>query len=250
MRRKLVAGNWKMHGSQHFVRETLRAVKDAVAGLESVDMAICPTLVHVPLAAELLKGSGIALGAQNVHHESAGAFTGEVAATMLAEYAVRYVIVGHSERRQFNGETDGLIARKFSAVQDAGMVPILCVGESLQQREAGVTSKVVLAQLDAVLETAGIAAFADAVIAYEPIWAIGTGRTAAPEQAQEVHELIRQRLSGLDGAVADSCRLLYGGSVNAENAEQLFAQSDIDGGLVGGASLKSDEFASICNFAS
>jgi triosephosphate isomerase len=246
MRRKLVAGNWKMHGTQYFVRETLQALRDASDGLQNVDMAICPALVHVPLAAEVLAGSVVALGAQNVHHEAEGAFTGEVAAPMLAEYGVRYVIVGHSERRQFNGETDQLVAKKFVAVQAAGMVPILCVGESLVQREKGTTGQVVVAQLDGVLEVAGIGAFADAVIAYEPIWAIGTGKTATPAQAQEVHALIRQRLREFDGEVAMRCRLLYGGSVNAGNAEQLFARPDIDGGLVGGASLKVDDFVAIC----
>jgi triosephosphate isomerase len=250
MRRKLVAGNWKMHGSRRFVEETLLALREATDDQEAVDIAICPTLVHLPLAEEVLRGSRIALGAQNVHPADEGAFTGEVAAPMLAEFDVRYVIVGHSERRQLFGETDGQVAEKFAAVLAADMTPILCVGESLQQREQGVTHQVVLAQLDAVLGKAGTEVFNRAVIAYEPIWAIGTGKTATPEEAQDVHAVIRRHIAGRSGEVAGNCRILYGGSVKAANAHELFGQSDIDGGLVGGASLKADEFASICKSAS
>ncbi len=250
MRRKLVAGNWKMHGSRRFVEETLCAIRDATDGMTTVDKAICPTLLHLPLAESIVQGSSIALGAQNVYSAPEGAYTGEVSADMLAEYSVRYVIVGHSERRELFGEPDTMVARKFTAVQSGSMIPILCLGESLSQREQGQTGDVVLGQLNAVLEVAGIAAFERAVIAYEPIWAIGTGITASPEQAQEVHGLIRQHLANRDGTVASGCRILYGGSVKAENAGDLFAQPDIDGGLVGGASLKTADFTSICQSAS
>jgi triosephosphate isomerase len=215
-----------------------------------VDIAICPTVVHLPLAEMVLRGSRIALGAQNVHPADQGAFTGEVSAAMLAEFNVRYVIVGHSERRQLFGETDEQVAGKFAAVLAADMTPILCVGESLRQREQGITHQVVLAQLDAVLETSGTEVFNRAVVAYEPIWAIGTGKTATPDEAQDVHAVIRQHIASRSGEVAGNCRLLYGGSVQAANAGELFGQPDIDGGLVGGASLKADEFVSICESAS
>ena len=250
MRRKLVAGNWKMHGSRRFVEQTLQSIRSETEGQDAVDMAICPTLVHLPLAEAALSGSQIALGAQNVHAATEGAFTGEVSAPMLKEFSVRYVIVGHSERRQLNGETDEQVAKKFAAVLAVKMIPILCVGESLQQREQGITHQVVLSQLDAVLDRSGIEVFSQAVIAYEPIWAIGTGITATPEQAQEVHGNIRRHLAERDGAAAENCQILYGGRVKAANAAELFGQPDIDGGLVGGASLKADEFASICESAS
>ncbi len=250
MRRKLVAGNWKMHGSRRFVAETLQAIRDATDSLDALDTVICPTLIHLALAEDVLRDSALSLGAQNVHFEAEGAFTGEVSAAMLAEYDVRFVLVGHSERRQLFGETDPVIARKFVAVQGQGMVPVLCLGETLQQREQGETRVVVLSQLDAVIEHAGIASFDQAVIAYEPVWAIGTGRTATPDQAQQVHAAIRQHLASLDQQVAAGCRILYGGSVNAGNAGDLFAQPDIDGGLVGGASLKAEEFATICQSVS
>lgn len=250
MRRKLVAGNWKMHGSRRFVAETLQAIRDATDSLDALDKVICPTLVHLALAEDVLRDSALSLGAQNVHFEAEGAFTGEVSAAMLAEYGVRFVIVGHSERRQLFGETDQMVASKFVAVQGQGMVPVLCLGETLQQREQGETRAVVLSQLDAVIGHAGIVAFDQAVIAYEPVWAIGTGRTATPDQAQQVHAAIRQHLASLDQQVAAGCRILYGGSVNADNAGDLFAQPDIDGGLVGGASLKAEEFATICQSVS
>lgn len=245
MRTRLVAGNWKMHGSRQFVRDLLRGLVNQIDKLaQQQDIVVCPTLVHLPLAGKELEGSAIALGAQNVFTGSSGAFTGEVSAAMLAEYAVNFVIVGHSERRQLFGESDDLVAEKFVAVQAQGMIPILCVGETLAQRERGVTGEVILGQLQAVLDLA--TDWADAVVAYEPVWAIGTGRTASPEQAQEVHALIRAHLRSRHGEVADRLRIVYGGSVNPANAAALFAQPDIDGGLVGGASLKSDDFASIC----
>jgi triosephosphate isomerase len=193
-----------------------------------------------------LEGSRIGLGAQDVCAEEPGAHTGEVSATMLADVGCRYAIVGHSERRALYGEDDVLVARKFAAAARHALVPILCVGETLAEREGGATRAVVLRQLDAVTEAAGIEPFARAVVAYEPVWAIGTGRTATPEQAQEVHALIRGRLAQKDGTIAASLRVLYGGSVKAANAAELFAMPDVDGGLIGGASLKAEDFAGIC----
>jgi len=205
--------------------------------------------LHIGLAAQQLSSGLVKLGAQNFHPEPSGAFTGEVSAQMLTEYKVTYAIVGHSERRELFAESDQLVARKFEAAQMAGLVPILCVGESLSQREQGITEEVVLAQLDAVIALVGIAAIQDAVIAYEPIWAIGTGKTASPEQAQQVHNVLREHLASMSVAVAQSVRIIYGGSVKAASATDLFSKADIDGGLVGGASLEAEEFISICKSA-
>jgi len=250
MRRKLVAGNWKMHGSRQFVQELLQDIKSGVnAFSDSVDMVVCPTSVHLPLAEVCLRDSNIGLGAQNLYVQEQGAFTGEVSAAMLAEYSVRFVIVGHSERRQLFNESNELVAEKFAVVQAHDMIPILCLGETLGQREQGSTDSVVRAQLDAVLDKVGIGAIASAVIAYEPIWAIGTGQTATPQQAQDVHAKIREHLATLDTGIGAITRILYGGSVNADNAKELFMQQDIDGGLIGGASLKAAEFTSICESA-
>jgi len=250
MRRKLVAGNWKMHGSRQFVQELLQDIKSGVnAFSDSVDMVVCPTSVHLPLAEGCLRDSNIGLGAQNLYVQEQGAFTGEVSAAMLAEYSVRFVIVGHSERRQLFNESNELVAEKFAVVQAHDMIPILCLGETLGQREQGSTDSVVRAQLDAVLDKVGIGAIASAVIAYEPIWAIGTGQTATPQQAQDVHAKIREHLATLDTGIGATTRILYGGSVNADNAKELFMQQDIDGGLIGGASLKAAEFTSICESA-
>jgi triosephosphate isomerase (TIM) len=193
-----------------------------------------------------LKDSGVQLGAQSVCAEAQGAFTGEVSAAMLKDVGCRYVLVGHSERRQLYGETDALVARKFVVAQSQSLVPVLCVGETLDEREGNQTLQVVSRQLEAVLSVSGVRSLAKAVIAYEPVWAIGTGRTASGEQAQEVHAMIRARVAALDATIGGSVRILYGGSVKASNAQELFAMPDIDGGLVGGASLKADEFARIC----
>jgi triosephosphate isomerase (TIM) len=252
MRQKLVVGNWKMHGSRAQVRELIEGVAAGSANLAGVEVAVGPTLLHIDLAAELCaseRASHLKLAAQNLHQEPEGAFTGEVSAPMLAEYGVNYVIVGHSERREIFAETDQVVAAKFKAAQTEGLIPILCVGESLQQREQGDSAKVVLTQLDAVVEAAGIEAFSSAVIAYEPIWAIGTGKTASKEQAQEIHQVLREHLRQSHVTVADGVRILYGGSVKAANATELFSQADIDGGLVGGASLQAEEFVSICKSA-
>ncbi len=250
MRRPLVAGNWKMNGSRERVAALVEGIKAGMGSVERAEVAVCPPFVYIPQVAGLLEGTGIALGAQNVcDHAEEGAYTGEVAGSMLAELGCRYVIVGHSERRNLYGESDELVARRFAAARKAGLAPILCVGELLEERERGETEAVVARQLDAVLALEGAAAFREAVIAYEPVWAIGTGRTATPEQAQEVHAFIRRRLAEHDAGVAEAARILYGGSVKGSNAADLFAQPDIDGGLIGGASLKADEFLTICRAA-
>ena len=252
MRQKLVVGNWKMHGSAAQVRQLIQGVATGSAGLANVEIAVGPTLLHIGLAAELCASEAaghLKLAAQNLFDEPQGAFTGEVSAPMLAEYGVNYVIVGHSERREIFAETDQVVAAKFKATQASGLIPILCVGESLAQRECGTSAEVVLAQLNAVIEAAGIEALQSAVLAYEPIWAIGTGKTASKEQAQEIHRVLREHIAKSDTAVAQVIRILYGGSVSAANATELFSQADIDGGLVGGASLKVEEFVSICKSA-
>ena len=210
------------------------------------DVVVCPPYVYLWEVGRQVKDTPIGLGAQNVCAEAQGAFTGEVSAAMLKDVGCSYAIVGHSERRLLYREDDTLVARKFVAAQGAGLAPILCVGETLEERERGVTEAVVGRQLDAVLAVAGVAAFARAILAYEPVWAIGTGKNATPEQAQAVHALIRTRIAARDATIADGLRLLYGGSVKAANAAELFDQPDVDGGLVGGASLKADEFVRIC----
>ncbi len=249
MRRPLVAGNWKMNGSRATINALMDGVVTGAAGVNGADIAVCPPFVYLQQVHAQLAKSQVALGAQNVSHESPGAFTGEIAADMLKDFGCAYVIVGHSERRALYGESDGLVARKYAVVQNAGMTPILCVGELLEEREANKTEAVVARQLDAVLDASGIASMAHAVIAYEPVWAIGTGRTASPQQAQDVHAFIRARLRKLDAKVADGVRILYGGSVKGANASEIFAMPDVDGGLIGGASLKADEFLTICRAA-
>jgi len=241
-----------MHGSRTQVRQLIEGVAAGSAGLEKVEIAVGPTLLHIGFAAELCASEGashLQLAAQNLFAEPQGAFTGEVSAPMLAEYGVNYVIVGHSERREIFAETDQVVAAKFKATQASGLIPILCVGESLEQRECGTSAEVVLAQLDAVIEVVGIDALQSAVLAYEPIWAIGTGKTASKEQAQEIHSVLREHIAKSKSTVAQGIRILYGGSVKAANAAELFSQADIDGGLVGGASLKAEEFVSICKSA-
>jgi len=236
MRARLVAGNWKMHGSLALNRALLDAI---VAGVQGVECAVCVPFPYLAQVAERLRGTRIAWGAQNLSEHASGAYTGEVSAAMLGEFGCRYVLVGHSERRQLFGESDATVAAKFVAARDGGITPILCVGETLPEREAGRTQDVVVRQLDAVLARGGIG---DAVVAYEPVWAIGTGRTASPEQAQQVHGLLRTRLPA-------ATRILYGGSVKADNAAALFAMPDVDGGLIGGASLQAQDFIAICSMA-
>lgn len=249
MRRPLVAGNWKLNGSRNANQTLVQELVGPASGLGRVDVAVCPPFVYLDQVSGLCRDGGIALGAQDVSDQDNGAFTGEVSGDMLREMGCTYVIVGHSERRTLYGEDDAFTARKFAAARRHGLTPILCVGELLEEREGGVTESVVARQLDAVLAMEGIEALADAVIAYEPVWAIGTGRTASPEQAQAVHAFIRARLADRDPVVARKVRILYGGSVKADNAAELFAQPDIDGGLIGGASLKASDFLAICKAA-
>lgn len=246
MRRPFVAGNWKMNGSVATNKALLDGIKAGLAAVTSTEVAVCPPFVYLRDVAGELKGTAVALGAQNLSEQSAGAYTGEIAAAMLLEFGCRYVIVGHSERRAIYGESDALVAKKFAAARKARLIPILCVGELLEEREAGTTEQVIARQLDAVLALEGIAAFAQAVVAYEPVWAIGTGKTASPDQAQAVHAFIRNKLAAQDATIADKLRILYGGSVKASNAVELFGMADIDGGLIGGAALQAEEFLAIC----
>ena len=245
MRQPLVAGNWKMNGSLASVKGLVEGIRAGIDSVTSAEMAVCPPYIYILEVAAMLQGTAIALGAQDVNDQESGAFTGEVAPAMLTDVGCKYVIVGHSERRSIYGESDAFTASKFAAARKAGLVPILCVGETLEEREQGVTEQVVARQLDAVIDLEGVAAIGEAVIAYEPVWAIGTGKTATPDQAQEVHAFIRGKLAALDHGVAENVRILYGGSMNAANAEELLAMSDIDGGLIGGASLKPDDFLAI-----
>lgn len=245
MRRTLVAANWKMNGNKSSNTALLNAFKEGFDG--SADVAIFPPAVYIPQLSEELKGTIIAYGVQNAYFQESGAYTGELALNMVNEFDCQYVLIGHSERREIFGETNSDIALKVEAVLAADLVPMLCVGETLEQREAGTTEDIVSAQVNAVLSKVGIAAFEKIVIAYEPVWAIGTGKTASPEQAQDVHAFIRQLLIAENAEVASKCRILYGGSVKAASAEALFGQPDIDGGLVGGASLIAEEFVAICN---
>ncbi|WP_298610345.1 triose-phosphate isomerase [uncultured Thiothrix sp.] len=246
MRRILVAGNWKLNGNKASIQQLVNSIVTGANELTKVSIAVCAPYVYLPLTAELLGSSAVALGAQDVSEQDSGAFTGEVSAPMLLEIGCKYVIVGHSERRALFGEKDGDTARKFAAARKQGLIPILCLGESLAEREAGQTETVVARQLDAVLELEGVQALSDAVIAYEPVWAIGTGKTATPEQAQAVHAFIRERIAAQDEAVAKKIQILYGGSVKGSNAAELFAMQDIDGGLIGGASLDAQDFLKIC----
>jgi len=246
-RQSLVAANWKMNGSLESIGQLVGAISQGVSEGTESEILICPPFVYIAELAGLLEKTDIRLGAQNVSHLESGAFTGEVAPSMLKDFACEYVIVGHSERRMHYSENDVRVAEKFVAVQANGMIPILCIGELLEERESNCTEEVIARQLDAVIELAGIMAFKVAVIAYEPVWAIGTGKTATPEQAQEVHEFIRLRLARHDHETAEGVRILYGGSVKADNAKQLFELADIDGGLIGGASLVADDFLTICH---
>lgn len=249
MRQSLVAGNWKMNGSREGVDHLLKAIK-ARASEVTVELAVFPPYVFLEKTAEILKGTTITWGAQNVSHEQNGAFTGEISTSMLLDFQCRYVIVGHSERRMLYKEDNALVAAKFKAALGAGLQPILCVGETLEQREAGETLSTVSSQLDAVLSLVDNQAnLSQAVIAYEPIWAIGTGKQASPEQAQAVHKKIREQCCALNQDLGNQIRILYGGSVKPDNAAGLLDMPDIDGALVGGASLDADKFLEIalCN---
>jgi triosephosphate isomerase len=250
VRRPLVAGNWKLNGSRHSNSQLLATLREALAVDSGADVMVCPPFVYVAEIAAALAGSGILVGAQDVSAEPGGAFTGEVSATMLRDVGCSHAIVGHSERRALFGEDDALVARKFRAACSAGVSPILCVGETLEERRAGVTAEVVRKQLEAVLDAVPTQEFARCIVAYEPVWAIGTGQTASPEQAQEVHASIRGMVATRGDRMALELRIIYGGSVKGSNARALFSMPDIDGGLVGGASLDAAEFASICGAAS
>jgi triosephosphate isomerase len=250
MRRKIVAGNWKMHGSRAENGQLLEALVNGFGGDANLDCIVCPPFVYLHEISRLLRDASIQLGAQDVCAENSGAYTGEVSAHMLRDVGCQYVLVGHSERRALYGEDDRLVARKFVAAQAAGLTPILCVGEQLADREAGNTFEVIQRQLDAVLAIVEVGALARARIAYEPVWAIGTGRNATPDQAQDVHAFIRGRIAARDAKIAAALPLLYGGSCKAGNAAELFAMPDVDGGLIGGASLKAEEFLAICRAAS
>ena len=245
MRKPLMAGNWKMNGTREQNAALVRALADNVEVSDKATMLLCPPSVYVTEVCRQLNGSGILLGGQNCSTEETGAYTGEVSADMLKDVGCQYVIIGHSERRALYGETDSVVARKFLAAQKAGLVPVLCVGETLEERESGITNDVIRRQLTAVLDLSGVEAFAKAVVAYEPVWAIGTGKTASPEQAQEIHAFMRGLIGERDATIADSLQLLYGGSMKASNAAQLLGMPDVDGGLVGGASLQADEFIKI-----
>lgn len=249
MRQPLIAGNWKMNGSSASIAELLAGITAGIGAIRHAEVAVCPPFPYLHAVGQAIAGTAIKLGAQNVCTEEGGAYTGEVAASMLIDMGCHYVIVGHSERRQYYGETSAIVAEKHLRAQAGGLTPILCVGETIEQRENGDTESVVAEQLDAVLELAGIAAFDNAVVAYEPVWAIGTGHTATPEQAQQVHAFIRSKLAESNADTAARLRLLYGGSMKAANAADLIAQTDIDGGLIGGASLKHGDFLAICSAA-
>ena len=246
MVKKIVAGNWKMHGSKSTIAGSLQILQQRLASMDSeVGVIIFPPFVYLPLVADLLETDAIHYGAQTLSEYESGAYTGEVAGSMLHDYACQYVLVGHSERRALFAESNEVVAQKFAAAQQASLTPLLCVGETLAEREAGQTMALITQQLQSVIDVVGIEAFANAVVAYEPVWAIGTGETATPEQAQEVHANIRKFFQAKDQNVAKQLPLLYGGSVKANNAAALAAMPDVNGALVGGASLDANEFAKI-----
>lgn len=243
-RTALIAGNWKMNGSRAMVDSL---IGDLVAGLavDGPQVIVLPPFPYLAQARGRIGDAPLLLGAQDLAEAPGGAFTGDVSAAMLADVGAGHVLVGHSERRQLHGETDAVVAGKFAAAHAAGLVPVLCLGETLAEREAGAAERTIAAQLDAVIERAGIAAFADAVVAYEPVWAIGTGKTATPEQAEAIHAFIRARLDRLDATIAGRIRILYGGSMKPQNAAELLTCANIDGGLIGGASLNAGDFLAI-----
>ena len=237
-----------MHGSLAQNAALLEGIKQGAVGL-ACEVAVCPPYPYLAQVQAVLSGTSVAWGAQSLSEHASGAFTAEVSASMLVDFGCRYVLVGHSERRALFGESDAVVAAKFAAAQKAGLIPVLCVGETLAERQAGLTEAVVFRQLDAVLAACGVTAMSSAVVAYEPVWAIGTGVTASPQQAQEVHAAIRRRLACSDAGVAGGLRILYGGSVKPQNAVELFGQADVDGGLIGGAALVVEDFLAICRAA-
>lgn len=252
MRQPLVAGNWKMNGDNASTESLVNGIISGRDDVTNAEVLICPPYILIPRAASVLERRGaanIAIGAQDLDINANGAYTGQISASMLKDAGCSYVIVGHSERRSIYGETDADVAEKFKVAQAGGLIPVVCVGETLAEREANETESVVARQLDAVIDAAGVEALADSVIAYEPVWAIGTGMTATPEQAQDVHAFIRNRIAGLNADVAAGVRILYGGSMKPDNAESLIGMADIDGGLIGGASLDAESFLGICKAA-
>lgn len=254
MRKTLIAGNWKMHGSLASIESLVNGIKSQLDSNWQSDVLVCPPSLYIDKTIQLAQDSKISVGGQNLSEQEQGAFTGEISGDMLKDLGANYVLVGHSERRSLYNESNALVAEKFAKALEKGLVPVLCVGETLEQRENGTTMEVVKSQIDAVLDfyqdkSAGLEKLGQGVIAYEPVWAIGTGVTASPEQAQETHAEIRGYLSTMNQSVAEKVQILYGGSMKAANAEELLAQNDIDGGLIGGASLKADEFIAICKIA-
>lgn len=248
MRNKLVAGNWKMHGN---LKENAALLEALISNMpkpgNNADYAVCVPFPYLASVQVALQGTCINWGAQNISQYEKGAYTGEVSADMLNDFGCRYVIVGHSERRMLFGETSQIVAEKYAAAQRAGLIPILCVGETLEQRDSDITEQVIDEQLKAVIALTGIESLAKAVIAYEPVWAIGTGKTATPQQAQDIHQFIRKGIASQDKGIAKGISILYGGSVKANNAMELFVMPDIDGGLIGGASLVAEDFVAICS---
>ena len=249
MRQPMIAGNWKMNGSSESIKELIAGIKAGMSAVNKAQVVVCPPAVYIPQVSADVSGSKISVGSQNICDQDKGAFTGEIAGSMLNDLGCAYAIIGHSERRALYGENDELISKRFAAARRNGIKPIFCIGETLEEREQGVTDDVCSRQIDAVIALEGVEALADGVIAYEPVWAIGTGKTASPEQAQEVHAFIRDKIRKLNANVADKVQILYGGSMNAGNAAELLAQPDIDGGLIGGASLKAEDFLAICTAA-
>jgi triosephosphate isomerase len=251
MRRALVAANWKMHGDRVSIKQLVTELMPALSGgVNGVDIVICPPFPYLQLVDTLISGVELILGAQDVSTNESGAYTGEVSASMLSDFRVRYVIVGHSERRTLMTESDQVVAAKFEAAQRRGLIPVLCVGETLAERDQGVAEQAVGRQLEAIVDRCGISGFNRAVVAYEPVWAIGTGRSATVQQAQDMHAAIRRLIALQDEEAAQSLQVIYGGSVSPENAPELFAQPDIDGGLIGGASLNAELFVRICQSVS
>ena len=249
MRRPLVAGNWKMNGTASHAWRLGNEITDAASSLEALDVVICPPFILIPQVVKQCEGTEFAAGGQNLEAHAEGAYTGEISGSMLVDHGCSFVIVGHSERRNLYGESDALVAEKTAIAHACGLRPIVCVGETLEERENGRTARVVERQVRAVIERAGMGVFPAGIVAYEPVWAIGTGQTATPRQAQEVHALIRGLLRQENSDVAAHIRILYGGSVKPDNAPELFAEEDIDGGLIGGASLEAADFLAICQTA-
>ena len=249
MRKPLIAGNWKMNGSRESIAALLDGLKAGMGDVNTAEVAVCAPSIYIGNVQASLDGSDVTWGGQDVSVHDSGAYTGETAASMLLDFGCKYAIIGHSERRTYHAESDALVAEKFEQAINNGLVPLFCIGETLEEREQGITEDVVARQIDAVLDRVGAEGMAKGVIAYEPVWAIGTGMTASPQQAQDVHAFIRGRVAAADAAVAEKVQILYGGSMNAGNAAELLSQPDIDGGLIGGASLKADDFLTIARAA-